>query len=73
MDRSAAMALVGRKVRIYNQSGQPTNAIYLLARFDVTRRQFTARNIHTSKDSPLTVDDLTRALAENMLRVEHAS
>lgn len=70
MDRSDAMALVGRKVRLFNHLGNPTSVSFLLARFDSSRRQFTTRNLYTSKESPLTVDELAQGLADNTLRID---
>lgn len=70
MERKDAVKLVGRIVRIWNVLGNPTGYRFILARFDPSRRQFTTRNLHTSRESALSVEDLSRGMDEGLLRIE---
>jgi hypothetical protein len=64
------MALVGREIRIVNQWGSDTALVYKLARYDVSRLQFTVRSLHSAKEHTLSIDDLARGIADRTLRIE---
>ena len=70
MDRREALALVGKRVRLFNRHGDPTMVSFTLARYDSSRRQFVTRNIHTAKESPMPAEDVRTGLADGTLRTE---
>ena len=70
MERREAMALIGRKVRLFNRLGHPTAVSYTLVRYDVSRRRFLTRNLHTSQESPITVAELSDGIASHTLQIE---
>ena len=64
------MSLIGRILRVLNSTGAPFAFAVVLARYDVSRRQFTVRSLHTRHESTITAEELARGLRSNTLRLE---
>lgn len=63
-ERLEAIKLKGSTIRIGLTA--KSGPVYLLSHFDHSRDTFTTRNIHNGIESKITLDELTRAIADGI-------